>query len=135
MGRFVNQVSCKKIGTVEQELPIEELEKWMNPTDDLEPIELNVNLESMSLLDDEDQSTWPNDDLDQRENQTAVNQDEEMKAMMQQILTILESQEARLTALEKAQSQSRSDGSSGGSVADLAESTFSPNRPTPASDP
>ena len=55
--------------------------------------------------------------------------------MMQQILTILESQEARLTALEKAQFQSRSDGSSGGSVADLAESTFSPNRPKPASDP
>ena len=136
MGRFVNRGLLQKIGTVEQELPMEELEKWMNPTDDpLEPIELNVNLESMSLLDDEDQSTWPNDDLDQRENQTAVNQDEEMKAMMQQILTILESQEARLTALEKAQSQSRSDGSSGGSVADLAESTFSPNRPLPASDP
>jgi len=136
MGRFVNRGLLQKIGTVEQEMPREELEKWMNPTDDpLEPIELNVNLESMSLLDDEDQSTWPNDNLDEREYPSVRGQDDEMKAMMQQILNIVESQEARLTALERGQSQSRSGESSGGSVADLAKRTFSPNRPTTASDP
>ena len=60
LGRYVNHGLLVKIGTVEQELPVEELEQWMNRDDSpLEPLELNFNLETMSLLDGEDDSSWP----------------------------------------------------------------------------
>ena len=63
MGRFVNRGLLQKSAPSNRKCQ-EKNWKMDDPTDDpLEPIELNVNLESMSLLDDEDQSTWPNDDL------------------------------------------------------------------------
>ena len=66
LGRYVNRGLLQKIGTVEQSLPVEDLSRWTDPGDNvpLEPIELNFNLETMSLLDREDESTWPGEAVD-----------------------------------------------------------------------
>lgn len=129
LGRFVNRGLLVKIGTVEQDFPVEDLERWMNPDDNpLEPLELNFNLETMSLLDREDQSAWPNES-----SSTASPSDwQAMQAMMERILALVEAQESRLSALEQG---GPSRGQQESSRQDLAAQTWSPTRPTPATDP
>ena len=129
LGRFVNRGLLVKIGTVEQDLPVEDLERWMNPDDNpLEPLELNFNLETMSLLDREDQSAWPNES-----SATASPSDwQAMQAMMERILALVEAQESRLAALEQG---GPSRGQPESSRQDLAAQTWSPTRPSPATDP
>jgi outer membrane protein OmpA-like peptidoglycan-associated protein len=131
LGRYVNHGLLVKIGTVEQDLPVEELEKWMSRDDNpLEPLELNFNLETMSLLDRKDDSSWPDGS-----GQTADLPSEwaSMQDMMQRILDLVEAQEARLTALERGSPPTS--GGAGASQRDLAEQTWSPTRNTPATDP
>ena len=130
LGRYVNRGLLVKIGTVEQELPVEELEKWMNRDDNpLEPLELNFNLETMSLLDSQDGSSWPDDSQGSME---VSSEWQAMQDMMQRILDVVESQEARLTALERG---APSGAGSGSTRRDLAEQTWSPSRSTPSTDP
>ena len=129
LGRYVNQGLLVKIGTVEQELPVEELEQWMNRDDSpLEPLELNFNLETMSLLDGEDDSSWPDGTA---AGETMPSEWQAMQDMMQRILTLVESQEARLTALE----QGRAGGGTSSSRQDVAQQAWSPTRQAPSSDP
>jgi len=146
LGWFVNRGLLQKIGTVEQDLPLEELEKWMTRDDNpLEPLELNFDLETMSLLDREggqDPSAWP----DGTASSGAGNADlpvewQALQDMMQRILTLVESQDARLAALERGttasglQVGSPSNGNTGNSPGDLARGTWQPERPTPSTDP
>ena len=131
LGRYVNRGLLQKIGTVEQSLPVEELSRWTNPDENvpLEPIELNFNLETMSLLDREDESTWPEEGGDARASGANVPEWQSMQDMMQRILSLVEAQEARIQALER--------GSPAPSVnpRDVAAQSWNPNRPLPASDP
>ena len=131
LGRYVNRGLLQKIGTVEQSLPVEELSRWTNPDENvpLEPIELNFNLETMSLLDREDESTWPEEGGDARAGGANVPEWQSMQDMMQRILSLVEAQEARIQALER--------GSPAPSVnpRDVAAQSWNPNRPLPASDP
>jgi len=130
LGRYVNRGLLVKIGTVEQELPVEELEKWMNRDDNpLEPLELNFNLETMSLLDSQDGSSWPDDSEGSSEMSSEW---QAMQDMMQRILDVVEAQEARLTALEQG---GASGAGAGSSRRDLAEQSWSPARSTPSTDP
>ena len=131
LGRYVNRGLLQKIGTVEQSLSVEELSRWTNPDENvpLEPIELNFNLETMSLLDREDESTWPEEGGDARAGGANVPEWQSMQDMMQRILSLVEAQEARIQALER--------GSPAPSVnpRDVAAQSWNPNRPLPASDP
>lgn len=131
LGRYVNRGLLQKIGTVEQSLPVEELSRWTNPDENvpLEPIELNFNLETMSLLDREDESTWPEEGGDARAGGANVPEWQSMQDMMQRILSLVEAQEARIQGLER--------GSPAPSVnpRDVAAQSWNPNRPLPASDP
>ena len=131
LGRYVNRGLLQKIGTVEQSLPVEDLSRWTNPDENvpLEPIELNFNLETMSLLDREDESTWPEEGGDARAGGANVPEWQSMQDMMQRILSLVEAQEARIQALER--------GSPAPSVnpRDVAAQSWNPNRPLPASDP
>ena len=130
LGRYVNRGLLVKIGTVEQELPTEEFEKWMNRDDDpLEPLELNFNLETMSLLDSQDGSSWPDDSGGPKEMSSEW---QAMQDMMQRVLDVVEAQEARLTALEQG---GTSRAGTGSTRRDLAEQTWSPTRNTPSTDP
>jgi len=130
LGRYVNRGLLVKIGTVEQELPTEEFEKWMNRDDDpLEPLELNFNLETMSLLDSQDGSSWPDDSGGFTE---MTSEWQAMQDMMQRVLDVVEAQEARLTALEQG---GTSGAGTGSTRRDLAEQTWSPTRNTPSTDP
>lgn len=130
LGRYVNRGLLVKIGTVEQELPTEEFEKWMNRDDDpLEPLELNFNLETMSLLDSQDGSSWPDDSGGSTEMSSEW---QAMQDMMQRVLDVVEAQEARLTALEQG---GTSGAGTGSTRRDLAEQTWSPTRNTPSTDP
>ena len=104
LGHFVNRGLLQKMGTVEQSLTPEEMKEWMTPTDaPLEPIELDFNLETMSLIGGEDRSAWPGEPALQGSNVTDPQLDA-MQDMMQRILGLLESQEARISALESGES-------------------------------
>lgn len=131
LGRYVNRGLLQKIGTVEQSLPVEELSRWTDPGDNvpLEPIELNFNLETMSLLDREDESSWP--DEDEISGSAGANAPEwqSMQDMMQRILSLVEAQEARIHALERGNPAPSSN------PRDVAVQSWNPNRPSPASDP
>ena len=63
LGRFVNRGLLQKIGTIEQSVPEDNLEEWMElgENEELKPLELNFSLESMSLLDGAEDGGW--DDL------------------------------------------------------------------------
>ena len=131
MGRFVNRGLLQKIGTVEQSLPLEELERWTNPDENtpLEPLELNFNLETMSLLDGEDTSDWPDGTPASSGSATGDPEWKAMQDMMQRILTLVESQDARIAALE-----GRS-GSVGAGRQEVAAQSWNPNRTSPSTDP
>lgn len=131
MGRFVNRGLLQKIGTVEQSLPLEELERWTNPdvNTPLEPLELNFNLETMSLLDGEDTSDWPDGTPASSGSATGDPEWKAMQDMMQRILTLVESQDARIAALE-----GRS-GSVGAGRQEVAAQSWNPTRTSPSTDP
>ena len=131
LGRYVNRGLLQKIGTVEQSLPVEELSRWTDPGDNvpLEPIELNFNLETMSLLDREDESTWPGEAGDSGPATANASEWQSMQDMMQRILSLVEAQEARIQALELGNSAPSSN------LRDVAAQSWNPNRPSPASDP
>ena len=117
------------MGTVEQSLTPEEMTEWMTPTDaPLEPIELDFNLETMSLIGGEDQSAWP-DESTRPANSSTDAQLEAMQDMMQRILGLLESQESRISALE---SGTRS--TLRGTQEDWARSALDPARTEPSAD-
>ena len=131
LGRYVNRGLLQKIGTVEQSLPVEELSRWTDPGDNvpLEPIELNFNLETMSLLDREDESTWPGEAGDSGPATANASEWQSMQDMMQRILSLVEAQEARIQALELGNPAPSSN------LRDVAAQSWNPNRPSPASDP
>lgn len=131
LGRYVNRGLLQKIGTVEQSLPVEELSRWTDPGDNvpLEPIELNFNLETMSLLDREDESTWPGEAGDSGPATANASEWQSMQDMMQRILSLVEAQEARIQALERGNPAPSSN------LRDVAAQSWNPNRPSPASDP
>ena len=131
LGRYVNRGLLQKIGTVEQSLPVEELSRWIDPGDNvpLEPIELNFNLETMSLLDREDESTWPGEAGDSGPATANASEWQSMQDMMQRILSLVEAQEARIQALELGNPAPSSN------LRDVAAQSWNPNRPSPASDP
>ena len=131
LGRYVNRGLLQKIGTVEQSLPVEELSRWTNPDDNvpLEPIELNFNLETMSLLDGEDESTWPEQGGDSGPGGASAPEWQSMQDMMQRILSLVEAQEARIQALERGNPAPSSD------PREVAAQSWNPNRPSPSSDP
>ena len=131
LGRYVNRGLLQKIGTVEQSLPVEELSRWTNPDENvpLEPIELNFNLETMSLLDREDESTWPEQAGDVGSGDANAPEWQSMQDMMQRILSLVEAQEARIQALERGNPNPSVD------PREVAVQSWNPNRPSPASDP
>lgn len=131
LGRYVNRGLLQKIGTVEQSLPVEELSRWTNPNENvpLEPIELNFNLETMSLLDREDESTWPEEGGDAPSGGANAPEWQSMQDMMQRILSLVEAQEARIQALERGNSSPSVD------PREVAAQSWNPNRPSPANDP
>ena len=131
LGRYVNRGLLQKIGTVEQSLPVEELSRWTDPGDNvpLEPIELNFNLETMSLLDREDESSWPDEDENSGSAGANAPEWQSMHDMMQRILSLVEAQEARIQALERGNPAPSSN------PRDVAAQSWNPNRPSPASDP
>ena len=132
LGHFVNQGLLQKLGAVEQTLTPMEMSKWMTPTDaPLEPIELDFNLETMSLIGGEDQSSWPDDPVSSSSNSSDP-QLTAMQDMMERILGLLETQEARISALETG-----TEGSNSTAVkptADWARSLLDPDRITPSMD-
>ena len=132
LGRFVNRGLLQKIGTVEQSMPIEELSRWTNPEDNvqLEPIELDVNLETMSLLNGGDDSTWPEDDEPRNPGISTSSEWQTMQDMMQRILKLVEAQEGRIQKLENSNA-----GGLNVDTRDLASQTWNPQRPEPSNDP
>ena len=131
LGRYVNRGLLQKIGTVEQSLPVEELSRWTNPDENvpLEPIELNFNLETMSLLDREDESTWPEEGGDAGAGDANAPEWQSMQDMMQRILSLVEAQEARIQAVERGNPTPSLD------PRDVAAQSWNPNRTSPATDP
>ena len=131
LGRYVNRGLLQKIGTVEQSLPVEELSRWTNPDENvpLEPIELNFNLETMSLLDREDESTWPEEGGDAGAGDANAPEWQSMQDMMQRILSLVEAQEGRIQALERGNLTPSLD------PRDVAAQSWNPNRTAPATDP
>lgn len=131
LGRYVNRGLLQKIGTVEQSLPVEDLSRWTDPGDNvpLEPIELNFNLETMSLLDREDESTWPGEAVDSGRPTANASEWQSMQDMMQRMLSLVEAQEVRIQALERGNPAPSSN------LRDVAAQSWNPNRPSPASDP
>ncbi|MDA0728894.1 MAG: OmpA family protein [Bacteroidetes bacterium] len=132
LGRFVNRGLLQKIGTVEQSLPATTFEEWMNVDLDapLTPIEVDFNIETMSLLDRPDESAWPA----QGENGAVQN---DLMEMMSRILALMEAQERRISALESGGTRSglvpRVD--AGGNVSTLARDGWTPRRTHPDQDP
>ena len=132
LGHFVNRGLLQKLGTVEQTLTPEEMAQWTTPTDaPLEPLELNINLETMSLIGGEDRSAWPAESGPAT--QSSDPQLASMQDMMERILGLLETQEARISALESAGS-SGSNSATGSDAADWAHSLLDPDRIAPAMD-
>ncbi|MEY3010428.1 MAG: hypothetical protein RLZZ314_1070 [Bacteroidota bacterium] len=132
LGRFVNRGLLQKIGTVEQSVPASTFEEWMNVDLDapLKPIEVDFNVETMSLLDRPDESAWPT------QGGTPTAQDELMD-MMSRILGLMEAQERRISALESGGTsrglEPRWD--TEGTVSTLARDGWTPNRTKPDQDP
>ena len=132
LGHFVNRGLLQKIGTLEQRLPKEELEEWLVPGENatLEPLEINVNLEDMSLLGGSDESAWPDEAIGNASGTAGTRSPEleAMQSMMERILTLVESQDARISALEAGKG-------SASRTRDLAVSTWQNERAQPSSDP
>ena len=130
LGHFVNRGLLQKLGTVEQTLTPEEMAQWTTPTDaPLEPIELNFNLETMSLVGGEDRSAWPDESVPV--NPSSDSQLAAMQGMMERILGLLETQEARIAALESGSSGAPANGPDTG---DWARSLLDPDRISPSMD-
>lgn len=124
MGRFVNQGLLQQVGSVEQTLPTEALGEWMQFEEGapLTPLEVDFSLETMSLLNRNDESTWPTGtgSLVQGSQDKG---DEALMAMMAQIVDLLARQDERLRALEDKQ------------LGDWARQGINPQRTTTAEDP
>ena len=127
LGWFVNKGLLQLIGTVEQAVPAEDFEKWMtlDENDVLEPLELDFSLETMSLLGGEDGSSWPGSEAAGRpDNSGQTEEMNRMQSMLERVIVLLESQDARISALEKG----------GETLAQTARDSWSPARPSPQSD-
>lgn len=132
IGHFVNRGLLQKLGTVEQTLTPEEMAQWTTPTDaPLEPIELDFNLETMSLIGGEDRSAWPEESVPPV-SQSSDPQFAAMQDMMGRILGLLETQEARIAALESGSSGSNS--VTGIDAGDWARSLLDSDRIAPSMD-
>ena len=120
LGRFVNRGLLQKIGTIEQSVSEDSFEEWMElgVNQELKPLELNFSLESMSLLDGDEDGDW--DDLVTPDSPATGGLEE----MMLRMLDLLENQNERLAKLENRSSGAR----------DWAERAWTPSRTTPASD-
>ena len=120
LGRFVNRGLLQKIGTIEQSVSEDSFEEWMElgVNQELKPLELNFSLESMSLLDGDEDGDW--DDLVTPDSPATGGLEE----MMLRVLDLLENQNERLAKLENRSSAAR----------DWAERAWTPSRTTPASD-
>jgi outer membrane protein OmpA-like peptidoglycan-associated protein len=120
LGRFVNRGLLQKIGTIEQSVSEDSFEEWMElgVNQELKPLELNFSLESMSLLDGDEDGDW--DDLVTPDSPATGGLEE----MMLRVLDLLENQNERLAKLENRSSGAR----------DWAERAWTPSRTTPASD-
>ena len=130
LGHFVNRGLLQKLGTVEQTLTPEEMAQWTTPTDEpLAPIELDFNLETMSLIGGEDRSAWPDESVPV--NPSSDPQLAAMQGMMERILGLLETQEARIAALESGSSGAPANGPDAG---DWARSLLDPDRISPSMD-
>ena len=130
LGHFVNRGLLQKLGTVEQTLTPEEMAQWTIPTDEpLAPIELDFNLETMSLIGGEDRSAWPDESVPV--NPSSDPQLAAMQGMMERILGLLETQEARIAALESGSSGAPANGPDAG---DWARSLLDPDRISPSMD-
>ena len=131
LGHFVNRGLLQKLGTVEQTLTPEEMAQWTTPTDaPLEPIELDFNLETMSLIGGEDRSAWPDEPVPA--NRSSDPQLAAMQDMMERILGLLETQEARIAALESGSSGAHS--ATGPDAEGWARSLLDPDRISPSVD-
>ena len=130
LGHFVNRGLLQKLGTVEQTLTPEEMAQWTTPTDEpLAPIELDFNLETMSLIGGEDLSAWPDESVPV--NPSSDPQLAAMQGMMERILGLLETQEARIAALESGSSHAPANGPD---VGDWARSLLDLDRISPSMD-
>ena len=130
LGHFVNRGLLQKLGAVEQTLTPEEMAQWTTPTDEpLAPIELDFNLETMSLIGGEDRSAWPDESVPV--NPSSDPQLAAMQGMMERILGLLETQEARIAALESGSSRAPANGPDAG---DWARSLLDPDRISPSMD-
>ena len=120
LGRFVNRGLLQKIGTIEQSVSEDSFEEWMElgVNQELKPLELNFSLESMSLLDGDEDGDW--DDLMTPDSPATSGLEE----MMLRVLDLLENQNQRLAKLENRSSGAR----------DWAERAWTPSRTTPAAD-
>ncbi len=120
LGRFVNRGLLQKIGTIEQSVSEDSFEEWMElgVNQELKPLELNFSLESMSLLDGDEDGDW--DDLVTPDSPSTGGLEE----MMLRVLDLLENQNERLAKLENRSSGAR----------DWAERAWTPSRTTPAAD-
>ncbi len=117
LGRFVNRGLLQKIGTIEQSVPEDNLEEWMElgENEELKPLELNFSLESMSLLDGAEDGGWG--DL-------GMPSSSGLEQMMLRVLDLLEDQSARISRLENQSSGAR----------DWAERAWTPTRTSPSAD-
>ena len=130
LGHFVNRGLLQKLGAVEQTLTPEEMAQWTTPTDEpLAPIELDFNLETMSLIGGEDRSAWPDESVPV--NPSSDSQLAAMQGMMERILGLLETQEARIAALESGSSGAPANGPDAGG---WARSLLDPDRISPSMD-
>lgn len=120
LGRFVNRGLLQKIGTIEQSVPEDSLEEWMEfgENEELKPLELNFSLESMSLLDGAEDGSW--DDLGNTSALSATG----LEQMMLRVLDLLEDQNSRIAKLENEASGAR----------DWAERAWTPSRTSPSAD-
>ena len=121
LGRFVNRGLLQKIGTIEQSVPEDSFEEWMElgVNQKLKPLELNFSLESMSLLNGDEDGGW--DDLGNTSSTSSTG----LEQMMLRVLDLLEDQNARISKLENESPGAR----------DWAERAWTPSRTSPAADP
>jgi outer membrane protein OmpA-like peptidoglycan-associated protein len=96
-----------------------------------EPIELDFNLETMSLIGGVDQSSWPDDPVSSSSNSSDP-QLTAMQDMMERILGLLETQEARISALETGTEDSNSTAVK--PTEEWARSLLDPDRIAPSMD-
>ena len=120
LGSFVNRGLLQRIGTIEQSVPEDNLEEWMELGDneELKPLELNFSLESMSLLDGAQDGGW--DDLGNASSSSAS----DLEHMMLRVLDLLEDQSARISRLENQSHGARA----------WAEGAWTPTRTSPSAD-